>query len=261
LLHELGHYIDDVRKVSARIEPNMKTSEWERAIEERHARDRLLAIVQNWLSEFASDLIACAAIGPAYFFSFADFGLINHSLDESGESHPPTRTRLTTMVQFLRDLLGRKAEPFSCHLAYWENHIAEQASPYQAPPDIAAASAALDNEVIGPLAKRVLNLAKGAVRYRDDFAEAVVSAADDIAELIPPSEYGGEPTDLITVANGAWLCYLEHSERISGLLPSGPSARNDDVSVRHKIGELAMTAVEHIYLQRAWGLTSECPES
>jgi len=257
LLHELGHQVDDVNQLSGRSTPDTDSEEWQNALAGGIPPDHLLKMAQAWLREIASDLIACATIGPCYFFAFAEFGLMFSGLDEAGERHPPARTRLQAMLRFIRELFSSDVGPFDQHLTAWEKRMREREPAYSLPPGLLAVSASLSDTVMQQLAQRV-TVAARQVHYDGSLLTTVVPPmAEQLAELIPPSQHEAATCDVVSVANAAWLCYLDHRDAIAELLGLTGENQQRNVLARKKISDLAMTAIEHIYVRTVWELAAD----
>lgn len=257
LLHELGHQVDDARRWSGQTTPDTNSQEWQGAIGEGIPQDRLLQIANDWLREIASDLAACAALGPAYFFAFAEFSLMFGAIDDASDSHPPGRTRLEVMLSFLHDVFGEHLAPFEVHLLSWENRLRDREPTYALSAELAAVSASLAAGALGQLAQRIASTARRACYDGNALASVVPSMAEELAELIPPGQYEGATCDVVSVANSAWLCYLEHRDRIAELIGLRGEDQQRNVVVREKICDLAMAAIEHIYVRTVWELATD----
>lgn len=107
LFHELGHYAADREGFTDSIRPEIARrlrATFPNANDQ--ARAWLAGLLERWAEELFCDLCACAAIGPAYLFAFAEamslMGLLDPSqLTSFGESHPAVGFRLALQRELL----------------------------------------------------------------------------------------------------------------------------------------------------------------
>ncbi|MBA7507321.1 hypothetical protein ES706_06040 [subsurface metagenome] len=95
LAHEVGHSIEEERKISATVITGLHSKlnlEPEEAATE-------LDFLKSWLPEFISDEIALRVLGPSYYCAFATFSILEPSPMDKPSTHPPPWNRLEMMKQ------------------------------------------------------------------------------------------------------------------------------------------------------------------
>lgn len=125
LAHELGHFIDDIYKISEQvtkqpiidvnlinaIEENIKHKSAEASIYGTETRTDVMRtatrMVKKWIKEIVADIFAVNLFGPAVVFAFEEVVLGTQPLnpvDTSMEVYPPPRLRLKIMLDHLKSI-------------------------------------------------------------------------------------------------------------------------------------------------------------
>lgn len=258
--HELGHYVDEILKVSANV---------------RNVAPRdLFRESQSWIAEMAADCFGLYTMGPAYFFAFAEFGLSDVLLDEPDDEHPPPRQRLGALLELLKS-----NQPFG--VSYYEalgeagrsavdrwgsfldatRHDAPLVYPYQ---ELMACVDAAQPDLVLNIQARARKVGYAPSRLQ----EMVARLTEDICRLVPPSEVlavGASPqegqeepeltptvtqADAVTILNAAWVAYLGRKSDLEALV--GACDATPERSVRAILNRLVAKALDSITVVAAW---------
>jgi hypothetical protein len=127
LAHELAHLVDELHDIHSKLLTGVLDKDSFNAfveeVEQRTAAKSLThedienrcyqqcsAVLDSWLREIVSDILAVHALGPAYFFSFLEFFANAAYPDEPDADHPAPSYRGAILVREL-DHLGFLGDP------------------------------------------------------------------------------------------------------------------------------------------------------
>jgi hypothetical protein len=279
LAHEIGHWINDERKivenVFARMVPitlGREQVEFIRAdiqrrigagriVRESDIMSEFVEQVQKWLAEVASDLVGTRLLGPAFVFTLANLLSRIQDPDACSSDYPSTRMRAKIQIEELErhkygEMLAGLASQTSLKESGGElsNHYIAlkqfASSNSQLPPAMASH---LDSMVFDLLQghlldlKREVDLILGELGFSSAmFREDVPRLVSQLAALVPPCEIKiGEPASVASIVNSG-LVFMETSaiEKVRNLL------KDDVIDARQNVNALTFKAIELSTIER-----------
>jgi hypothetical protein len=216
-------------------------------------------MLENWIREIISDILAIHAIGPASYFAFNDFFAYMGAENVTSTSHPAPAFRLHLMLSELKNIMGYGGTASAI------DSILEKAMPHAA----AGASAAVyedeakvvhrtienhlgEKNVNNLLAKIRPVIAKysfNASSYRQPVPAVLNRLRDGIAPIETPDATGKmKPASVVSILNAGWELYKTDVQGFyGGFRPEVP-----EMERLANLNHLLFKAIEASEVVRRW---------
>jgi len=300
MIHELGHLVDfqtgistDIlKKKKIKIEKVSfdelfkkelgKRSEWGNArVNEDDLRQELVIncsnIIEKWLKEFISDLVATHLLGPAYFFGLYEMSILTDDMHNYSESHPSSGIRLRVISEQLYErylngknnnnpknkkprkvIKDKKVRQLLSRL--YENLKKREEENEFAPADHEINYYHVVYNTILPkrvlLRKQVRQKISGFSYDVDQFNNEVEYLFKDIKDGVTPSEFRSnedkenKPASFASILNVGWLAYFFGMDDFYSLVCA--TEDSDKLRALDNFNQLLFKAVESSHILQQW---------
>lgn len=225
---------------------------------QRLVQSEVEKVVLKWFEELGADLFGLLLFGPAFVISFIHFISTVLLLDESSQTHPPSRLRLRTLFRLCEELFPSEDlfEPTRTFLSGWKT--------------IACRVPDVENEDVDPVHTAALKTVSSQVEkligfvtssldgklvysqesYRFDCCKLppLINAHIAPVQVLLGSEF--LPASLVGVFNAGWQCYLTGLEGFKKTLD--PRAVKEPADLCRKFNQFLLKSMELTDILATW---------
>jgi len=210
---------------------------------------KIIEIINNWIEELVADGIGLCILGPAYYFSFIHFITSIRYINDSTESHPSSRIRISFMSKLIKNKTLNFLEIFDSKMKnlffYWEKLSNKEITEDNRIQELVKDKLYLNfDKIIDKIINSMNNnlITSNELKDSDILKEMIVNIIPP-NEIINPNTQEIKTSTIYSILNAGWKTYISYFDEFHKNIEESLK-NNTKFNVKEKLNEILTKALE-----------------